>query len=204
MKPILALVLSLAAAAASAQDATLVKVQGRVWIRPAGAAKDLVAKGGEELLYGDAVRTGANGRAHVQVGDKGAILVRENSAFLLDGEERHPLVRFRFGEFLIGLRRRLYASETFRVKTPSAVAAVRGTLFWGKVGADKSTTYAGLENVIAVTGKTRTVELAAGQSTTVPLGGEPADPKPHDIAPSYLQHFAVGGSLEGLDDLLAK
>jgi len=60
-----------------AQDATITKISGPVFVRAEGAAKDIAAKGGEELLYGDAVRTGKGGSAHLLIGERGAVLVRE-------------------------------------------------------------------------------------------------------------------------------
>ena len=202
MNRILTLALVLAAAPAFAVDATLVKVRGEVYFRPEGAARDLLAKGGEEMIYGDALRTGPGGLAQVELEGRGAVLIRENSAFLLQGNPQNTTLRFQFGEFLVGLRKALDKSESFRVRTPSAVAAVRGTLFWGKSDEKKTTTYAGLAHAIAVTGKGKTVLVRAGETTTVPLDAAPSEPKPHDIPRSYWDNFKIGGSLLGLEALM--
>jgi hypothetical protein len=202
MSRFLALAFLLAAAASFAQDATLSKVQGPVFLRAGGAAADIVAKGGEELLYGDAVRTGPGGSAHVLIGDRGAVLVAENSAFMLQGNKVDTTLRFQFGEFLIGLRRKLEGRETFRVRTPSAVAAVRGTLFWGKSDEQKTSTYAGFGHTIAVTAKGKTVLVGAGETTTIAFGEAPSDVKPHAIPVSFTDKFRIGGSLQGLESLV--
>lgn len=201
MKLIAILALALAAAPAFAADATVVKIQGRVYIRPEGAPKDLIAKGGEELLYGDAIRTGPGALAQIDLDGRGAVLLRENSAFKLEGSPANTLLRFPFGEFLIGLRQALGKGESFRVRTPSAVAAVRGTLFWGKSDEKKTTTYAGFGHTIAVTAKGKTVLVKAGETTTVPLGEAPADVKPSDVPLSYTDKFRIGGDLQGLESL---
>lgn len=198
----LALSLVLAAAPAFAQDATLSKVHGPVFVRAGGAAEDIAAKGGEELLYGDAVRTGPGGSAHLMIGDRGAVLVSENSAFLLQGNPRTTTLRFTFGEFLIGLRRKLEGGETFKVRTPSAVAAVRGTLFWGKTDEKKTSTYAGFGHAIAVTAKGKTVLVHAGETTTIPFGEAPAAAAPHNIPLSYIDRFRIDGSLQDLESLV--
>lgn len=205
MSRCLALALVLATAPSFAADATLVKTKGKVYLRPEGAAQDLPAKGGEQLLYGDAVRTeGADAVAQVEIAGRGAVLLRGDSAFLLQGDGARTTLRFRFGEFLVGLRRTLGKGESFRVRTPSAVAAVRGTLFWGKSDEKKTTTYAGLGHVIAVTGKGKTVLVRPGEATEVPLDGEPSPVKPHGIPASYWANFAVDGDLRGLEGLMEK
>lgn len=202
MNRILVLAFVLAAAPAFAADATVLKVSGPVFIRPAGAPKDLPAKGGEELLYGDALRTGPGALAHVDLGGLGAVLVRENAAFLLQGDPQNTTLRFQIGEFLIGLRRTLKKRESFRVRTPAAVAAVRGTLFWGKTDEGKTTTYAGFAHAIAVTAKGKTVLVHAGETTTVAFGSAPAEVSPSRVPASYADNFRIDGSLQGLEELL--
>jgi hypothetical protein len=198
----MALALLLAAAPAFAADAVLVKISGPVFLRPDGAPRDIRAKGGEELLYGDAIRTGAGGAAQLTIGDRGAVLVRENSAFIIQGDPQKTTLSFKFGEFLIGLRKNLEKGQSFRVRTPAAVAAVRGTLFWGKSDEAKTTTYAGFGHTIAVTAKGKTVLVHAGETTSVPFGEAPAETKPSTISPSYAENFRVDGSLQGLEELV--
>lgn len=196
------LALFLAAAAPSfAQDATLAKIQGDVFVRAEGSKTFVPARGGEGLIYGDAVKTGPGAAAHLLLGERGAVLVRENSLFTLEGDPRATSLRFTFGEFLIGLRKRLGPGESFKVRTPASVAAVRGTLFWGKTDDKKTSTYAGFGHVIAVTAKGKTVLVHAGETTTVPFGQAPATVTPHQIPLAYTDHFRVDGSLQGLESL---
>jgi hypothetical protein len=202
MSLFLALSFVLAAAPSFAQDATLSKVEGPVFIRAEGAAKDMRAQGGEELLYGDTVKTGPGGSAHLLIGERGAVLVRENTAFKLEGNTRNTTLRFAFGEFLIGLRRKLEGGETFKVRTPSAVAAVRGTLFWGKTDEKKTSTYAGFGHTISVTAKGKTVLVHAGETTMIPFGEAPAAVTPHKIPVAYIDNFKIGGSLQDLESLV--
>ncbi len=202
MTPLIAAALLFAAVPSFAADAVLAKVSGPVSYLAAGADKFVPARGGEELIFGDAVRTGAGGIAHVVLAKRGAVLIRENSRFTLEGTPRRTTLNFPFGEFLIGLRRKLAAGESFRVRTPAAVAAVRGTLFWGKSDADKTTTYAGFGHRVEVTAKGKTVTLDAGQTVTVALGQAPSDPEPSSVPVSYASHFAIDGSLQDLERLV--
>jgi hypothetical protein len=201
MRNALLLCLALAGSAA-ARDAVVDKVAGPVAVLPQGGRRWLKLSGGEDLLYGDSIRVGKGGVAQVTLGDRGAVLLREETVMVLTGSPRRTMLWVEAGEFLIGLRQRLAKGASFRVRTPSSVAAVRGTLFWGKSDAAKTTTYAGLGHEIAVTANGKTVVVKAGQTTTVPLGAEPSAPKPHDITPAYLSNFAVDGGLQGLDELL--
>ncbi len=190
-----AAVVALAAASAAAADAVLVQAQGQVYVLAKGAKSYSRAKRGQDLAYGDHVRCGEGAIAQIALGGRGAVLVRGNSSFTLLGDADRTTLNFRFGEFLIGLRRALTEGQTFQVRTPAAVAAVRGTLFWGKSDEAKTTTYAGFGHVISVTAQGKTVLVSAGQKTTVALGQPPAPPAPHDIPVSYLDNFKIGGSL---------
>ena len=187
-------------AAAQEGDATLAKVAGHVTIG-GGSATRYKAKGGEPLLYGDSVRTGPGAVAQVLLKDRGAVLIHENTFFVLSGSPRRTLLDFARGEFLIGLKKKLDKGMSFKVRTPAAVAAVRGTLFWGKTDKDKTTTYAGFGHRIEVTAKGKTVAVEAGQTLTVPFGQPPSDASSHDIPLSYMERFHVNGSLQGLEAL---
>lgn len=188
--------------AALAQDGVLVKVSGPVSVLAGGARRFVAAKGGEQLLYGDTIRVGKGGLAHLTLREGGAVLLREESFMTLQGSSRRTTLSFRFGEFLIGLKKRLGPGQSFRVRTPGAVAAVRGTLFWGKSDkADQSTTYAGFGRTVAVTAKDKTVLVTPGRTVTVAFGEAPKDPVASAIGLDYAMSFAIDGSLQGLADL---
>ena len=189
-------------AAARAQDAKLSAARGGVEFKPAGAAAWTAASGGEELLFGDSVRVAKGGVAHLVFPDRGAALLRDETEMTLQGSATKTTLSVRFGEFLVGLRRRLAKGESFRVRTPAAVASVRGTLFWGKSDKDdKSSTYAGFGHEIAVTAKNRTVVVKPGRSVTVPFGLPPPDPRQSEVTLETAKTFAVDGGIEGLETL---
>ncbi|MDE2142205.1 MAG: FecR domain-containing protein [Elusimicrobia bacterium] len=202
MTKILVLGILFAAAPAFAADAVLAKLSGPVFVRVQGAAKELPARAGRGIQYGDAVRTGPGAVAQLALSGRGAVLVRENSLFVLRGNPRATSLDFKTGEFLIGLRHALRAGESFQVRTPAAVAAVRGTLFWGKSDERKTTTYAGFGHTISVTARGKTVWVHAGQITSIPFGGAPAPVTPSAIPISYVDNFRVDGSLQNLEELV--
>ena len=201
IKTLLFAALLSAPAAAQEGDATLSKVAGHVTIGSGASKTRYKAKGGEPLLYGDSVRTGPGAVAQVVLQDRGAVLIHENTFFVLSGNPRRTLLDFARGEFLIGLKKKLDKGMSFKVRTPAAVAAVRGTLFWGKSDKEKTTTYAGFGHRIEVTAQGKTVAVEAGQTLTVPFGGPPSEATAHDIPLSYTERFHVNGSLQGLEAL---
>ena len=186
----------------SAQDATLAKVAGEVFIVAPGSRKRLPAKGGESLIYGDMVRVGKGGVAHLTLGERGAVLLREETELTLQGSPARTVLNVPVGEFLVGLKRKLLRGEAFRVRTRAAVAAVRGTLFWGKSdAADKSTTYAGFGHTVAVTAQGKTVLVTPGKTVVVAFGAPPAEPVASTVGLDYAKKFEVDGSLEDLEAL---
>lgn len=186
-----------------AEDARIAKVQGTARLKPDGDSKSVRAKTGDTMIFGDSLRTGPKSIAHVVFGNGTAILVQENSSFVLQGSPQKVTANFSAGEFLIGLRQKLKRGSLFRVRTPSAVAAVRGTLFWGKINEDKSSDFAALENEISVTGAKQTVVLKPGMKTHIAKDGPPSEPVPAGIPADYpAKTFSLDGSLQGLEELL--
>lgn len=190
--------------ASFAQDARIQALFGEVEVRGAGGKKFVPAKAGSGLLFGDSVETGAGAVAHIVLASGPIVLIREKSSMTIQGDPRRTTLSFSIGEFLIGIKQRLAAKSSFRVRTPSAVCSVRGTLFWGKTDEKKTTTYAGFENEVTVTARGRSVTLKAGQTLSVPYGKPPDEPKPHSIPAEYMKNFAVEGSLQGIDELAGR
>ncbi len=203
MKIALAVLAATLAASASAQDATIAKMSGPVSIMAAGAAKYSPAKSGTEIIYGDTVRVGKGGVAQLTLKDRGAVLLREETVMTLQGNDKDTRLSFRFGEFLIGLRKKLAPKQTFKIRTAAAVASVRGTLFWGKSDqADKSSTYAGFGHTVAVSAKGKTVLVTPGKTVKIAFGEAPADPVASTVTIDYAKNFALDGDLQGLEKLV--
>jgi hypothetical protein len=190
-------------AGALAADARIVKVAGPVTIKAVGHSGFVAADAGARLISGDTVRTGPGGVAQLELENGAILLVTGGSTFVLSGEPENPMLEFRLGEWLLGLVKKLPAGGRVRVSTPQAVAAVRGTLFWGKTD-PRETQIAGLENVVEVTAGRKTVRVRAGELVRVPAGGAPEKPARHAVPRSFLDRFAVDGSLGGLEPLAPK
>jgi len=65
---------------------------------------------------------------------------------------------------------------SYVVRTPSSSGVARGTVFEVVVQNDKSSQFNVVDGVVAVTGKKNTIQLNAGQMTTVEKNDEPAEP----------------------------
>lgn len=196
---IFATVLTTSAPSGWAADAVLKSLRGHVSVRPAATGKWQAATPGLELNAKDQVITGKNGAVQLSFASGATMLVKERSRFSLGADRIGKLVRFRSGEFLIGLRKKLEGSERFRVRTPVAVAAVRGTVFWGKSDKTEGSKFACFSGFIDVTGKGKRVRLTPGQETAIRPNEPPAEPTPTDIQIAYMQNFAIDGSVDGLD-----
>jgi hypothetical protein len=196
----LLLPLLLLAAPSGAQEAKLLAIHGRVLVRHAGRQSE--AEAGKTLAYGDEVRTLNGSLAQLGFPNGATVLVKEKSSFVLIGTSRRTTLSFSIGEFLIGLKQRLKPRESFRIRTPSSVAAVRGTLFWGLSEANQDSTFAALENEIVVTAQGKSVTLKPGKKTKVVAGQPPGPAVAANVPASFLNTFAVDGSIQGLDGLL--
>lgn len=201
-KFLFAALLSVLAVDAGAQDAVLEKVSGPVYFLTGGARRFAKAKGGEQLLFGDSIRVGRGGVAHVAFGDRAALLLRDETLMSIGGSAARTALTVDYGEFLIGLFEKLGRGASFKVRTPAAVAAVRGTLFWGKSDrTDKSTTYAGFGHRVEVTAKGKTVVVEPGTTVVVPMDAPPGEPAPSAVGLDYAENFRIDGSLRGVEAL---
>jgi len=68
------------------------------------------------------------------------------------------------------------APITYVVRTPSSSGTAQGTVFEVSVEDDKSSQFNVLEGAVDVTGKSATVQLTAGQTSSVENDEEPSDP----------------------------
>jgi len=111
-------------------DASIYAYTGSVLVQPAGTKRWANARKGFPLKAGDTVRTGKRSSADVSLDGRGIIAINASSEFgLRDLKRRDSSFVLRTGRFIMkitGLKQRM---EKLSVRTPTAVAAVRGTEF---------------------------------------------------------------------------
>lgn len=203
-RKVFALVLVLGAAAPlHAGDAVVKSFLGLVSVRTAATGRWVHARKGLRLSRNDQVRTGKRGAIQLAFANGAHMLVKERSWFSLRRDRRGAFVWFHAGEFLIGLRKKLEGNQRFRVRTPVAVGAIRGTVFWGRHDASNTTTFACLTGTIDVWANGANVELHPGDKTTIRPDSAPAPAEPSHISPDFVQTFAIDGNVQGIDEQLS-
>lgn len=133
--PMLALALLGGTGAALAQPAVVEAVQYPAWLERGGNAVPLMP--GTALQARDRLRTGANARVRLKLGEGSAVKLGENAQFVFDKSDDRGVFRatlsvltgaFRFTtDALRGSRKR-----DITIKVKNVTAGIRGTDLWGK------------------------------------------------------------------------
>lgn len=188
--------LLLAAAPARAQeerwDARLAGVSGDVTVIAADGSPEASGDANMPLEEGDRVVVGEGGSAEVALDGGSLIVVRENSDFKLEKTAKADSSFFLSAGSLLAKIQKL-GTQRLRVRTPTAVAAVRGTEFGVEVEGDDSHVGVFDEGKVEVTGDAGGPPelLISNQETSVKKGAAPAHA-------SQLQRFmAHRGQMRG-------
>jgi len=155
-------------------DARLGAVSGDVTIVAADGSPDASGEDGMPLEEGDRVVVAEGGSAEVALDGGSLVTVRENSDFKLEKAAKGDSSFFLSVGSLLAKIQKL-GTQRMRVRTPTAVAAVRGTEFG--VETDGESSHVGVfdEGKVEVTGDAGgTPELLiANQETSVKKGAAP-------------------------------
>ncbi|MBI4521541.1 MAG: FecR domain-containing protein [Gemmatimonadetes bacterium] len=124
---------------------------------------------GQRLNHGDVVATSPNTRAAIRFTDDGSLVrLNPNSQLQVRAEgDRGALAKtleLEFGELWARVTQQ---QGTFQVQTPAGVAAVRGTEFVVRVGADGATTIITLEGALDFFNDAGSVQVSAGRRASV-------------------------------------
>jgi len=119
---------------AEPESGTVTVSVGDVQVIPAGADAGQAVKAGEKVAVGSTVKTGAASRAVIVITPRSAIRVSENSEVLIAqvDEAATPkkiVIDVKDGSLGALLKPNAAGEIDFQVKTPSGVAAARGTFF---------------------------------------------------------------------------
>jgi hypothetical protein len=185
---------ALAAAQAPAPAGTVAALQGRAEAQPGGQATWRALATGKDVFPGERLRTGEASRLKLLMRDDSVVTLGPKSELTID----QLVVRdgggtSRLGAVVGAVRavvtdRYGTKGSSFEMKTPTAVAGVRGTGFVALVDEDgKRTRVIGLYDVTWVRSVTdaagrHEVRVGPGQITEVVIGGLPT--KPRDLTSS--------------------
>lgn len=180
MKTLLAAVFAFAVLAAPARaqeetwDARLAAVTGDVSVQPADGSPEVSGEADMPLQEGDTIVVAEGGSAEVALDGGSLITVRENSEFKLEKTAKNDSTFFlKLGSLLAKIQK--LGPQRLKVRTSSAVAAVRGTEFGVEVDGDDSHIGVFDEGKVEVTGASGgTPELLiSNQETSVVKGAGP-------------------------------
>lgn len=175
-----------AAAAAAAPPARLAYASGDVTIESKGGGR--LGRTGAALADGDAVSTAAGATAVIETADGSRLKLRESSRLVLTlPAPRSPLTEalLSWGSVFAKVTKR-HLGESFHVRTPSAVAAVRGTQFFTAYGRDgakaKDLWVCVNEGAVDVTttASPKILSVPAGKGVLIKSGLELTKPQAYD------------------------
>ena len=163
-----------AAEEASVIDARIMEVTGEVTLY-ASAAEGVAAEKDVALEEGDRLTTGPGASAEISLDGDSLVTISENSDFTFKSAQRSATAfELSLGSLLAKIKK-LARSDSLEVRSPTAVAAVRGTEFGVEVGADQET-HVGVfdEGSVSVRGQQGPESvLQANQETSVRRGMAP-------------------------------
>ena len=167
-------------------ESRLTAVKGEVTVITAEAPEGVAGEADMPLAAEDKVKTGPDSSAELAFSGEHCVSLRSNSELAITSLKRDDAeLNLALGSLLAMVRS--LAGGSFRVRTPSAVAAVRGTEFGVEVEAgNPGQTHVGVfdEGKVAVSGQTGPPELLkSNQETSVRRGGQP-------LAAYQLRRFA--------------
>jgi|Deesub1362B_J571_1020462.scaffolds.fasta_scaffold01398_2 hypothetical protein len=162
-----AVLAAIAAYGADTRDvALLFKTKGKVEIFRLSQKKWFSGKRGLRLNSGDKVRTGDESLAAVVfTDDKSLMRIRSRSDVTIRGEREKKSITKRvflqIGEVFVKIKKQ---RGIFRLETPTGVAAVKGTQFYGIVDEQGTTFIVAIEGVVELINKYGSVLVSAGET----------------------------------------
>lgn len=178
--------LSVGVAAQEAFTAKVLTIEGQVEIRrqPAGQAlvQPIAFKVEDLLRVGDTIVTGKNGRLVLGLSDGSQAVIAPKTTVQIDdlGQSPRNLFNVIKGKTRIQIEKLGGRPNPYRVNTPTAVIAVRGTIFDLLVDDDDTEVYLH-EGQVEVTNRripNQLMLLAPGQMTRIQLQRPPQPPMP--------------------------
>lgn len=117
---------------------------------------------GDVATHGDVIVTGSNSYVEVQFGDKRIFRASENATLTLDSGEKTLQLKAGALSVVQSKAKFFFFDKPWVVKTPTTIAAVRGTVYYVKVESDDSTYFCLCNGKIrlkdAVDGKVKDLE----------------------------------------------
>lgn len=186
--------------AADKDIALVLKTTGQVQINSRNGDWRNAARGAR-LNAGTEVRTGDQSLAAIVfTDDKSLLKVRSNSKVVINGKREVAAsgaqrilktISMEIGELWAKVTK---GAAPFRVETPSGVAAVKGTIFYGLIDAEGKFYIICLDGVVELINQFGSVLVKAGQTGT---STPDAAPESHPSTPEEMPNWADDGNGNG-------
>ncbi len=164
-------------------NARVTKVSGKVFVIVASTGKRKKLSARMKLKSGDEIMTAAGASATLKFGDGSILILGENSELSIEALE------FYGNEDVFNSELKLWRGQTenkinpskkpgsrFKIQTPSAVAAVRGTVYRVSAPSQVRTTTEVLEGKVQLANDVGDILVAGGFGTVANKGERPATP----------------------------
>jgi hypothetical protein len=181
--------------ARAAESALVVRINGVPTVERAGKSEPL--RQGATVSLGDVIVTDTAAKVKLLLADDSVLAIGPRSRVVLDAlvltvESRTVRLRVLAGRFKIAIAKFLGGTSNYEVRTPTAVAGLRGTVLWGDTDLDAICALDGHIEVRATTGSGAAAQLAAGECVSQMAAGKTAPLKPSaaDLA-AYLKEVTL-------------
>jgi hypothetical protein len=192
----LVLLSALLPTAAVAGEAGLVaRINGAPTVQHAG--KTELLKRGSSVITGDVIETDASSKAKILLADDSVLAIGPKSRvnvsdLVLDSSGRTVRLQVLAGRFKIAITKFFGGQTDYEIRTPTAVAGVRGTVLWGDTDLDAICALEGNIEVRPRTGAGAPARLSTGECVSQMAAGKTAPLKPsaEDLA-AYLKEVTL-------------
>jgi hypothetical protein len=179
----------------NAVPANLSGFEGQVQLIRADGSQIAQLKSGASIHLGDTLRTGPNSSAAIRFADGSALTLHSHSEMRFDHLSAHGetgMVDSRLnlikGRVQTQVRPSVGPGSRFEIYTPSAISAVRGTVYRAAVsGSSEASNIEVLEGKVAVSGSEKQRLIPAGFGTRIEKGKAPIPPVALLPAPNFKQ-----------------
>lgn len=182
-------VLLLCASAAPAADnpASVIQINGSPRLQRLGQAADL--RPGMAVPLDAIIETDQTAKVKVRLADDSVLEIGPQSRvtlreFVVQSSRRRVRLEVLLGRFRLAITAFVGGVSDYEVRTPTAVAGVRGTVLWGDTDVDAICALEGHVEVRPLTGSAPPAQLAAGECVRQMGKGTalPFVPSPEDLA----------------------
>lgn len=182
--------------AAEAPKAMITFAEGAPMVNRDGKA--MPAKPGMEVQKNDLITTSGGCTVDVALDDEiGCRVLPATECYVFETNPQNAKLKLNAGNVVLNLKK-LPKDSTFEVETPSAVAAVRGTQFWGRVNLGDpngpATTFAVRRGIVQITNKADGKSFTLEKGDAIDLGAKA--PAVRHALPEELQAMEVADGIK--------